>query len=30
VKVSLRRSRVALADGVPEVRSVLENVAQSA
>jgi RNA polymerase sigma-70 factor (ECF subfamily) len=30
VKVSLRRSRAALADGVPELDSVLENVAQSA
>jgi RNA polymerase sigma-70 factor (ECF subfamily) len=30
VKVSLRRSRAALADGVPEVNIVLENVAQSA
>ena len=30
VKVSLRRSRAALADGVPELNVVLENVAQSA
>jgi RNA polymerase sigma-70 factor, ECF subfamily len=30
VKVSLRRSRIALTDGVPELNSVLENVAQSA
>lgn len=30
VKVSLRRSRLALAKGVPELRVVLENVAQSA
>ena len=30
VKVSLRRSRTALADGVPELGVVLENVAQSA
>lgn len=30
VKVSLRRSRAALADGVPELDSVLENIAQSA
>lgn len=30
VKVSLRRSRVALADGVPELSSVLDSVAQSA
>ena len=30
VKVSLRRSRVALASGVPELNTVLESVAQSA
>ena len=30
VKVSLRRSRAALADGVPELRGVLDIVAQSA
>ena len=30
VKVSLRRSRAALAEGVPELGTVLENVAQSA
>ena len=30
VKVSLRRSRLALADGVPELSAVLDNVAQSA
>ncbi len=30
VKVSLRRSRAALADGVPDLDIVLENVAQSA
>jgi RNA polymerase sigma-70 factor (ECF subfamily) len=30
VKVSLRRSRAALADGVPELNVVLENISQSA
>jgi RNA polymerase sigma-70 factor (ECF subfamily) len=30
VKVSLRRSRAALADGVPELNAVLENISQSA
>ena len=30
VKISLRRSRAALADGVPELSVVLENISQSA
>ena len=30
VKVSLRRSRAAIADGVPELTTILDNIAQSA